>query len=166
MDQAEFPAIQYPTTWPPPEQPACPAHPASRIPLIGALFQYCRWLRCSRQHLRAVLDPIADEIISQLDARPTEGDWPAAPEQRALAQMISEAVSLEKGLTNPPALHPDDPFPLLFWGPFDDLTPMIVCHDSREKLNREILKSVVMDAWNQRWTIRRFVEHCTQPKCE
>ena len=84
------------------------------------------------------------------------------PEQRSLAQIVSDAVCLEKGLTNSPALHPDDPCPLLFWGPFDDMTPIIVEMDSRKELNREIPQNLFVDAWNHNWTIQRFIERCIE----
>ena len=108
-----------------------------------------------------MLDPIAEEIIAQLEMRPIDGPWPTTPEQKALATIISDAVALEKGLPNSPALHPDDPFPLLFWGPFDDLTPLIVRTESRAKLNREIPERFILDGWNKRWTIQRFIEQCS-----
>jgi hypothetical protein len=158
VGQVEFTAIRYPTVWPPPELPMFPPHPLSWIPVIGRLFQYFRWVRSSHEHQKAVLDPIAEEIISQLATRPSDGSWPTIPEQRSLAQVISDAVCLEKGLANPPALHPDDPFPLLFWGPFDDITPLIVRMGCRDKLKREIPGSLIIDAWNGRWTIERFIQ--------
>ena len=108
-----------------------------------------------------MLDPIAEEIITQLELRPTDGPWPIDSEQKALATIVSEAVALEKGLAHSPALHPDDPFPVLFWGPFDDITPAIVRMESRDKMNCEIPGDFIIDAWNQRWTIRRFIEQCT-----
>lgn len=162
MGRPEFPAIRYPTPWPPPDPPEFPSHPWSRLPLIGRVFHYFRWIRYSGQHQKAVVEPIADEIISQLETRPAEGPWPTAPKQRAFAQIVSDAVRQEKGLTNPPALHPDDPFPLLFWGPFDDITPLIVKMESRNKLKFEIADNLFVDAWNQRWTIQQFIEQCTE----
>ena len=97
-----------------------------------------RWLRYTSRHQKEVLDPIAEEIVAQLESRPLDGPWPVTSVQKSLAAIISDAVALEKGLPHSPALHPDDPFPLLFWGPFDDISPLIVRVESRGKLNLEI----------------------------
>ena len=160
MVRTEFEAIQYPEQWPPPDMPAIPPHPLSWIPIIGHAFQHCRWLWYSRAHRKGVLNRIADKINIQLEARPEEGPWPTVtvPKRRELAQIISEAVCLEKGLTHPPALHPNDPYPLLIWGPFDDLTPLIVGMESRKQLKLEIPSDTSIDAWNQRWTVQQFIE--------
>jgi hypothetical protein len=126
------------------------------------VFQYFRWLRYSSKHQREALDPIAEEIITQLKTRPTDGQWPIKAEHQVLAKIISDAVAREKGLPRSPALHPDDPFPLLFWGPCDDITPLIVRMESREKNNCEIPEHLMINAWNERWTIQRFVEECSR----
>lgn len=78
-----------------------------------------------------------------------------------MAKIISDVVALEKGLSHSPALHPDDPFPLLFWGPFDDLTPLFVREEFRKKFRREIPERLILDAWNEQWSIGRFIERCT-----
>jgi len=77
-----------------------------------------------------------------------------------LAKIVSDAIATEKGLKRSPALHPEDPVPLLFWGPFDDLTPLIVRIEMRKKLKREIPGELILTAWNERWTIQRFIEEC------
>jgi hypothetical protein len=158
MAELSFPALQYPAIWPPPELPPYKPNGWSRFQVLGLPFRYLTWLRHVRQHERDVLDPIADEIVSQLERRPVQGPWPRHEEERKIAQIISDAVGLEKGLPHSPALHPDDPFPLLFWGPFDDVTPLIVRMDSRDKLKREIPGHLIIDAWNDRWTIQRFIQ--------
>ena len=157
---SEFRAIQYPIQWPPPELPPFPPHPLARIPVVGWPFRYFRWLRYSSRHIREVLDPIAEEIIAQLEMRPAHGPWPCEPTQKAIAAIISDAVGLEKGLTQSPALHPDDPFSVLFWGPFDDLTPLHVRVECNDKLQLKLPPNMLIDAWNQRWTIGRFIDAC------
>lgn len=157
MGQSAFPAIRYPERWPPPDLPPFPPHPLAWIPVFGSLFRYFRWLRYSQKH-QPVLDRIAGEIISQLETRPDEGPWPSVPDQRLFAQIVSDAVYREKGLTHRPALHPNDPFPLLFWGGYDDITPMIVRIESLEKLKLEVPDKLIMAGWNQRWTIQQFTE--------
>tara|TARA_R100000789_G_scaffold84186_2_gene79810 strand:+ start:2717 stop:3292 length:576 start_codon:yes stop_codon:yes gene_type:complete len=162
MDKTDFAPMQYPIPWPPPDLPSFPPHPLSRIPVLGWPFRYFRWLRYSSQHQRVVLDPIAENIVAQLEKRPTDSPWPICADQKVLAKIISDAVAFEKGLPVSPALHQDDPFPLLFWGPFDDITPLIVRVECRKKLNREIPSRLLIDAWNERWSVGRFIEECTR----
>jgi hypothetical protein len=131
------------------------------LPVVGRILQYFTWLRYSRQHQTEVLDPIAEQIINQLESRPALSEWPVSPHDRQVAMIISDAITQEKGLTKSPALHPDDPFPLLFWGPFDDLTPLIVRANCRDQLKLTLPTDIFTDAWQQRWTIQRFISHCT-----
>ncbi|TVQ00609.1 MAG: hypothetical protein EA381_07315 [Planctomycetaceae bacterium] len=50
----------------------------------------------------------------------------------------------------------------LFWGPFDDITPAIVRVESRSKLNLEIPDQLILDGWDEQWTIRHFIEQCSK----
>lgn len=105
-----------------------------------------------------MLNPIADKIVDQLIARPAEFEWPKLEPHRSIAKIISHAVGLEKGLPHSPALHPNDMFGPMFWGPFDDLTPLIVWAECREQLKLAIPESVFIDAWEQGWTLRQFID--------
>jgi hypothetical protein len=140
--------------------PSLPPDHLSRMPVLGWMFRYFRWLRSNAAHRREVLEPIANAIIAQLEKRPTDGPWPVTPEHKVLARIVSDAVATEKGLLASPALHPDDPYPLLFWGPHDDITPLTVIVETRKRLSREIPEQLTQAAWNERWTIRRFIEEC------
>ncbi|WP_145230745.1 hypothetical protein [Gimesia algae] len=66
------------------------------------------------------------EARGQIDNWVMKNNWFNTPEKQQIALIISEAIGLEKPLEAPPPLHPQDPFGPLFWGPFDDLTPLIV----------------------------------------
>ena len=133
-------------------------HWSSRIPLIGYVSRYVKWRQQWRFHHANVLEPIADRIIDQLIDRPSDLIWPNNETHRRIAQVISNAIGIEKELPQSPALHPDDPFQLLFWGPFDDLTPLFVRTECRDKLDLPLSESIFIDAWNQRWTIQQFIE--------
>lgn len=159
MSDVGFPPLQYPSPWPPPELPPYPRHPLEWVPVLGWLIRYFRWLHFNSIHDRQDLDPLAKAIITQLESRPTHGPWPTNAEEKCLVEIISDAVKIEKGLRHAPAIHPDDPFPLLFWGPFDDLTPLLVRIECRDKLHREIPGDMLGEAWNGRWTIHRFIEN-------
>ncbi len=70
---------------------------------------------------------IEKQICDQLNARPaTNVDWPKAPARMRIVDALAGAVKHEK--EHPlehVTLHPDDPFVLLLWGCYDDLTPVI-----------------------------------------
>lgn len=59
-------------------------------------------------------------------------------------------------------LSDEHPFPLLFWGPFDDLTPFLVRSDVRKLLNRAVSGELIIEAWNQRWTLQQFMDKCLE----
>ena len=114
-----------------------------------------------------------DAICDPLESRPVVGPWPTDPLEVRVARVISEAVGLEKGVDGVPygecvvgrrgpALHPDDPMPLLLWGPVDDLTLGILFLEfekSRFGVPRERTQAATKRAWFEAWTCRRFVEH-------
>ncbi len=157
----QFAPVKYPELWPPPDLPPYPQHWSSRIPLIGYVSRHVQRQKQWWAHFGSVLEPIADGIVNQLIDRPSELVWPENEPGRSIAQIISNAIADEKGLPQSPALHPDDPFQPLFWGPFDDLTPLIVGMECRAKLGMTLPKEIFDDAWNQRWTIKQFIETAT-----
>ena len=158
--EAELFPLQYPDVWPPPDLAPCPPHRFQRVPIVrwvvGCFIRLRRW----SQHLEMVLEPIADQIKEQLEARPVVGFWPESTSQQQIAEIISEAVCLEKGLKKPPVRHPKDPFPLLFWGPYDDLTPLIVNMELNDKLGLKIPMDFFLVAWKEEWTVQQFVQEC------
>ena len=152
--------LQYPKIWPPSPESAVPTHFFHRIPIVGWFAYYVTWLRHCGKHRRTMLDPIAEEIVRQLDVRPTIGDWPVSTEQRQIAKIISKTVCLEKGTDFPPALHPEDPCQLLFWGPFDDTTPLTIRIKFDEQFGTNLPGEVLERAWSENWTIQAFIDAC------
>ena len=113
-----------------------------------------------KQHQREILDPIANQIILQLNVRPPVGRWPDTSEKRQIAKIISQAICAKKGLTHPRALHPEDPFPFLFWGTDDDLTPALVRIELGKQFHFDLPSDVILRAWNERWTLQTFINCC------
>jgi hypothetical protein len=70
-----------------------------------------------------VLQPIERQIVQQLQSRHPATAWPNAPRRAEIVHMIGEAVAKEKAIDSI-AIHPDDPIELLFWGAYDDMTPL------------------------------------------
>ncbi|QDT29019.1 hypothetical protein [Gimesia panareensis] len=172
MNDYQYEPLKYPLVWPPPGYPA--PSPESReakfrrIPLLGWfpswILRHIRW----RKHYYEILEPIAEEIVEQLEARPQIADWSsissgfATSRHQKIAEIISDAICLEKGLENPPPLHPEDPSSLLFWGPFDDLTPLIVGMEIHKEFNCHVPRDVLLLAWQQDWCLREFIDYCVQ----
>ena len=133
--------LNYPKVWPPPDLP--PASPESfeykmkHIPILGWVVAYIIWLFRWRRFKQEVLNPIEDEIVVQLDARGT--------------------------IESPPPLYPEDPFGPLFWGPFDDLTPLIVDLEIQKEFGFRIPNDgLIAQAWKEQWTIEKFIEYYDQ----
>ncbi len=158
MDNPDFAPLQPPIPWPPPDIPPYPRHLLSRVPIVGWPFRYFRWLHYWSLHQKNILEPIEQSIVAQLQKRPAVGPWPQALDERLFVELVSQAVAFWKGLATPVAIHPDDPLQLLFWGPFEDLTPLQVCNETRKHLKRVIPKHLMHAAWQDCWPIRRFTE--------
>lgn len=172
MTTVEYGPLVYPSVWPPPALP--PPVPGSwearlkRIPILGwfpvFLIRYLRW----RKHYSEVLEPIAFEITEQLEARPmvagwsSRSHWFSTARHQKIAEIISDAVALEKFLVDSPPLHPEDPFPLLFWGPFDDLTPLTVGLEIQKEFEASLTSEGIRQAWEENWTLREFIDYCDQ----
>ena len=146
------------------------------IPFIGRVLAWplacVRWKR----HERTALVPIGRAICDQMRSRPLIGPWPSDPPLLRVAQAVSEAVAREKDLDGAshggpdfgrrgPALHPDDPMPLLLWGPVDDWTPLLLFGEFERPqfgVPRDVTREAVERAWFEAWTCRRFVEHIAE----
>lgn len=70
-----------------------------------------------------MLEPIERQIVEQLQSRQSATAWPTSPRQAEIVRMIGESVAKEKSIDSI-AVHPDDPIELLFWGAYDDMTPL------------------------------------------
>jgi hypothetical protein len=152
--------LEPPARWPPPEAP--PPGEAelrwSRWPIIGILP---RWFHRSRRyshHLSNVLFPIEKEIVDQLVARSSEVVW-ASEHYAAVAQLISQAVAAEKGI-EPPLIMPEDLFGLLFWGAYDDLTPLQFALAFEKKFRVEMTWPEMLQFYENGQTVGEFVDHC------
>ncbi len=166
MNEIDFLPLQYPDPWPPPgiHPTDEPKQTLNQIPIVGRLIRYIRWLNQSRTYLRDVGYPIEEQIVEQLNARPNHGVWPSSADKCEIACIISRAVRNEKGLDVVPALHPEDPFSLLFWGPFDDITPLIVRTELQKQHQIRLPSDTFLLAWKEDWTIEKFVDFCLEQK--
>lgn len=154
--------LECPATWPPPLMPPTPSHRFHRVPILGWLAAYMTWLRHTEKHQRTMLSPISEEIVRQLNLRPITSGWPVSTEQRQIVKIISDAVCLEKETDFPPALHPEDPCQLLFWGPFDDITPEIIRAELSKQFGFDWPGEFMIRAWHEHWTLQTFVEACDE----
>ena len=178
MNAPPFAPLRNPPGWPPPDAPP-PGEREVRlrtVPVIGGVLAWpltcLRWKR----HERTALVPLGNAICDRLESRPVVGRWPTDPLEVRVARVVSEAVGLEKGVggvphgepvagRRGPALHPEDPMPLLLWGPVDDLTPAILFLEfekPRFGVPRDRTQAAVKRAWFEGWTCRRFVEHVAE----
>jgi len=170
MIESVYPPLNYPQNWPPVVSPPPPPGgwetSLKRIPVAG-------WITASLisrfrkgQHEQEVLSFIEKEIVDQLEARGKVNnwflkyDWFDSPVKQQIAVIVSEAIGLEKPVEFPPPLHPEDPFGLLFWGPFDDLTPLIVGLDIQKKWKCYIPRETISLAFDDNWTLIQFIEYC------
>jgi len=135
-----FPSLSYPTPWPPPRHQR---HWLSRIPFIGWLIGGLY------EGLTAYRDPprrqIELQITTQLESRPeANADWPVDLAQRRVVDLLAGIICVEKCLSvDRVALHPDDPLELLMWGPFDDITPMVLRLGMDDLFGRRISTEVM-----------------------
>ncbi|WP_298860415.1 hypothetical protein [uncultured Gimesia sp.] len=170
MCKPKYQPLNYPKVWPPPNMspasPECFEYKIKYIPIAGWIVAFIlaqfRWSRFRRE----VLSPIEDEIVEQLDARETMNNWYQTqqwldtPQKQKIALIISEVIGLEKPIESPPPLHPEDPFGPLFWGPFDDLTPIFVRFEIEKHFGCRIPSNdLVFRAWDEQWTIAKFIDY-------
>ncbi len=150
-----------PDRWPPEAPPALPPTENEvrlrRIPLGGRLIADFIANRRRLNQLSSSSEPIARGIALQLEARSPFEPWGESPRQQVMLRELAEAITLEKSLTVPPAIHPDDPMPLLLWGAFDDITPLIL--QTKLRLSPDLLQR----AYREVWTVRKFLRECESP---
>jgi len=173
MCKSKYQPVRYPKVWPPPEVPPAALESfeskIKHVPIAGWIVAYFlaqfRWSR----HRSEVLSSIEQEIVEQLEARETSinwikgQEWLNTPQKQKIALIISEAIGLEKPIESPPQLHPEDPFGPLFWGPFDDLTPMIVRIEIKKEFGYRLPSDGLMDKfWDEQWTIGKFIDYCDE----
>lgn len=141
--------LDYPPVWPPPELPPLQNDFwAMRVPVLGRLVAL--WMYCFRieDQIEQVWGPIEDNIVKQLESRPSliERDQPSRQEQ--IVSILAAAVCFEKGIDPVRQLHPDDPVILLVWGSYDDLTILIFRMNLLEAMGIEFMEE----------TAEKFVE--------
>lgn len=172
MNELLYEPLKYPQVWPPPDEP--PPSPESRearfrrVPLFGrflsGLLAHFRRL----EHLNETLYPIETEILDQLEGRPRTSDWFRnenwfeSSRKQQLVQAFSRAMASEKGLDEPPPLHPDDPFELLLWGAFDDMTWLTAALEIRQELHCLIPREGFWLSQEQNWTLKDYLDYCDQ----
>lgn len=164
MIAIEYNPLRFPKPWPPPAFPDRSGEKIGleRVPVFGWFVRYWQRFRQSQLHMKNVLDPIADQIVQQLESRPSICEWPGTEIERQIVLKISETICLEKGLDFPPALHPDDPLILLFWGPFDDISFLVVKCDLEKQLSIQIPVDTLLRFADENWTVRKFIDYCAQ----
>ncbi|WP_460167006.1 hypothetical protein [Thermostilla marina] len=143
--------LQFPSPWPPPDLVSgLPESTLERIPIVGWLFGSWRRRRRWWVHVREVLIPIERQIVGQLTARSGIGYRADSPSHQRIADLITSVVAAEKGLSHV-VLHPDDPIELLFWGPYDDMSPLLFRHVLRKELG------IVLSTQEMQWLLRKGV---------
>ena len=116
-----FAPLEYPNPWPPPHEVSTRT---DEFPILGRVWRFATKVLWCDPHTQLMFD-IEEQILAQLKVRPkVEPKWPPDPKSRAIAEALAEAVRSEKGLDHV-ALHPLDPASVLFWGAYDDLTPLV-----------------------------------------
>ena len=169
-----FPPLTWPEPWPPPEEP--PAGAFERvcwwIPVLGWPFALVAGQMRIWRHIWGTLEAVESRICDQLEPRPEARPRDGDTRPTRISCVISKAIALEKGVAGTlpegavphrsrygPALHPEDPMPLLMWGPFEDFTPAILREEYRKAFGLSFPRDddCVVRAWDERWTVARFV---------
>lgn len=162
--------LKYPTPWPPPVRER---DRFDRIPLLGGLL---RSIFTGSPH-DTLLEGLLVQIVEQLKARTSPHPaWPNNPVEMEIVKALSKAIYEEKWIETA-YLHPDDPLFLLWWGPFDDLTPLVFCialqkNHLKGRLTREEILRCAFEGsssgWNRHdpyWcptTVREFTERLAE----
>ncbi len=152
--------LQTPDQWPPPAEPLPTDRELnwSHWPIVGLIP---RWIFASRRRndfTWKMLHPIQDQIVSQLVDRNIHVDWPTKLHAK-VAGLIARAIGDEKSI-DPPALNPNDRFDLLFWGAYDDMTPLVFTFAFRDEFQIDIPQETMNDFYQQHRPISEFVNHC------
>jgi hypothetical protein len=119
------------------------------------------WYR-SAMH-QECLFPFEEDIVRQLSSRPSFQWYPPGSDDAEIVSALAEAISDEKGIELP-SIHPDDPTELLFWGAYDDLTPLFF----RMKISKRFTVEYPNDdwlsqSWNEHWSVSKLV--CFMKSC-
>ena len=138
----DFPPLKHPTPWPPTERP--PSR-FDGLPVIGGFLAWVSAIATGDQHNKLLYD-IECQICEQLAARPTDNhDWPKGSTGRRIVDALSKAVREEKETPlDHVTLHPEDPIVLLWWGCYDNLTPLVSWHE----LDSEFDVRISRDEWH------------------
>ncbi len=147
--------LEYPCEWPPSEI-------RYFLPIQTFTPDFWRWperqlyqIRLNSKHRNTVKE--IDRNISQtLADRPEFGGWPLDSEQLRFAKVVSRLLAEERALERPPALHPNDPIPILFWDSFDGLMPMLVKWEFEMNFQIDSI-SVILRAMDEKWTMQSFL---------
>ncbi|MEW4488177.1 hypothetical protein AB1L42_08855 [Thalassoglobus sp. JC818] len=130
--------ITYPAPWPPPSRKP---DFYDRIPVAGEILRSICELATGSAYWKSQ-NEIANQIEIQLQARSGERfEWPAHDEHQIVLEALQETVCFWKGVDQF-CPHPDDPAVLLFWGPFDDLSPLCFQTALEKKIERRPIPHV------------------------
>jgi len=110
-------------------------------------------------HVREVLIPVEQQILGQLTARSGIGYRADSPSAQRIAELAARTVAAEKGLSHV-VLHPDDPIELLFWGPYDDMSPFRFAIQLRKEFGI-VLSTEEMEAFfKNHMTVSQVIAFC------
>jgi hypothetical protein len=129
------------------------------VPLIGWVIAAYLCHRRYRRHEREVLIPIERQIVEQLVRR--RGATPCANGslQTEVAQMVAEAVGKEKSIPQP-AIHPEDPIELLFWGAYDDMSPLQFTIALRRRFGITVTSEDITRYCQGHWKVEDVINDC------
>ena len=153
--------LEFPCPWPPPD---CPSGAnlrsmCMRVPFLGWLLDFWWQRHRHRLHISQVLMPIERQIVCQLIARSPTRFWINSPSQKRIVELIADAVAKEKGLQSI-VLHPDDPIELLFWGAYDDMSPLRFVLELRKKYRITLSAEDVDSFFIKHMTVSDVISFC------
>ncbi len=155
MFELGYSELEYPCEWPPSEI-------GYFLPIQTRTHNFWRWpkrqlhqIRLNSKHRNTVKE-IDRNISYSLSERPEFGGWPLDSEPLRIAKVVSRLLAEERALKRPPALHPNDPIPILFWDPFEGLMPMLVKWEFEMNIQIDSI-SVILQAMDEKWTMQSFL---------
>jgi hypothetical protein len=159
MTKLALTPLKYPSTWARLNRP--PRFTSRQIAwqqtaLVGNLIKRWHRLRRNWQHRDDVLLPIERSIVEQLRLRPKFAEYSSDLHINQITAMLSKAIGEEK-LIDPPALHPDDPCPLLFFGSFDDWTGILFSHSLQARFGEAWPIEQAEKCWKEQWTLNQLI---------
>lgn len=152
--------LKPPKQWPPPIEPPPTDLERwwSRLPVIGLVPSWYLAGRRRNRYLWNVLEPIEKLIVAQLAARHDGYQWPSESHAE-IAHLISIAIGSEKHI-NPPTIIRDDPLDLLFWGAYDDMTPLAFSLAFKRRFGLDISWPQIVEFIDNRKTVGDFINWC------